>query len=104
MLTAALAVLGFAVTLGNVILQSLRQAVTPPQLLGRVVSAYRLVGLGAIPVGALVGGLLGRVDLRLPYLAGAAAVALVWLYAARLVRGGAIDRARAAVAEPAELR
>jgi MFS family permease len=101
---AALALLGFAVTLGNVILQSLRQAVTPPQLLGRVVSAYRLVGLGAIPVGALVGGLLGRVDLRLPYLAGAAAVVLVLLYAARLVRGGAIDRARAAVAEPAEPR
>jgi MFS family permease len=94
---AALAVLGFAVTLGNVIVQSLRQAVTPPQLLGRVVSAYRLIGLGAIPVGALVGGLLGRVDLRLPYLAGAATVVLVLLYAARLVSGGAIDRARAEV-------
>lgn len=101
---AALAVLGFAVTLGNVILQSLRQAVTPAQLLGRVVSAYRLVGLGAIPIGALVGGLLGRVDLRLPYLAGAAVLVVVVLYAARLVGGGAIDRARAAVEEPSEAR
>jgi hypothetical protein len=44
------------------------------------------------------------VDLRLPYLAGAAAVVLVLLYAARLVRGGAIDRARAAVADQAEAR
>jgi MFS family permease len=97
----ALAVLGFAVTLGNVILQSLRQEVTPAALLGRVVSVYRLVGLGAIPVGALVGGLLGRVDLQLPYLAGAAVLVLVWVQAARLVRGGAIDRARAEAAEPA---
>ncbi|MFL6129735.1 MAG: MFS transporter [Mycobacteriales bacterium] len=101
---AALAVLGFAVTIGNVIVQSLRQAVTPAPLLGRVVSVYRLIGLGAVPVGALVGGLLGRVDLRLPYLAGAAVLVLVWLQAARLVRGGAIDRARVDAAEPAEAR
>ena len=92
---AALAVLGFAVTLGNIIVQSLRQAVTPAPLLGRVVSVYRLIGFGAIPVGALVGGLLGRVDLRLPYLAGAAVLAVAWLLAAGLLRGGAIDRARA---------
>ena len=100
----ALAVLGFSVTVGNIIVQSLRQAVTPGHLLGRVVSVYRLIGLGAIPVGALAGGLLGRVDLRLPYLAGAAAVVLVWLRAARLVGGGAIDRARADAAETAEAR
>ena len=98
---AALAVLGFAVTLGNVIVQSLRQAVTPAPLLGRVVSVYRLIGFGAIPLGALLGGLLGRVDLRLPYLAGAATVVLVWLGAARLLGGDAIDRARTA-AEDAE--
>jgi MFS family permease len=97
----ALALLGFAVTVGNVIVQSLRQAVTPGALLGRVVSVYRLVGLGAIPVGALVGGLLGRVDLRLPYLAGAGVLVLVWVQAALLLRGGAIARARAA-AEDAE--
>lgn len=99
----ALAVLGATVTVGNVIVQSLRQAVTPPALLGRVVSVYRLIGFGAIPVGALLGGVLGRVDLRLPYLAGAAVVALAWLLAAGLLRGGAIARARAeaAYAEPA---
>jgi MFS family permease len=92
---AALALLGFAVTLGNVIIQSLRQSVTPAALLGRVVSVYRLIGFGAIPLGALLGGLLGRVDLRLPYLAGAAVLAVAWLLAAGLLRGGAIDRARA---------
>ena len=93
---AALAVVGFAVTLGNVILQSLRQEVTPPELLGRVVSAYRLIGMGAIPLGAVLGGLVGRVDLRLPYLAGSVVVAGAALAAARLLRGGAIERARAA--------
>jgi MFS family permease len=92
----ALALLGFAVTVGNVIVQSLRQAVTPGPLLGRVVSVYRLVGLGAIPLGALVGGLLGRVDLRLPYLAGAGVLVLVWVQAAGLLRGDTIARARTA--------
>ena len=95
---AALAVIGYAVTLGNVILQSLRQEVTPPELLGRVVSAYRLIGMGAIPVGALAGGLVGRIDLRLPYLVGAVLVALTGVAAARLLRGGAIEAARAASA------
>jgi MFS family permease len=91
----ALAVLGFGITVGNVLLQTLRQAVTPPHLLGRVVSAYRLIGMGSIPVGALAGGLLGRIDLRLPYWTGAALVLLAGLAAAVLLRGGALDRARA---------
>ena len=91
---AALAVLGFAVTIGNVIVQSLRQAVTPPELLGRVVSVFRLIGFGSVPVGALLGGVLGRVDLRLPYLAGAVVIAVAWVLAATLLRGGTIARAR----------
>ena len=91
----ALGLVGFAITVGNVLLQSLRQVLTPAHLLGRVVSAYRLVGMGSIPVGALLGGLLGRVDLRLPYWAGAAVILLAGVPAATLLRGGAIERARA---------
>jgi small-conductance mechanosensitive channel len=41
---------------GNVIIISLRQAIIPDHLLGRVSSAYRLVVLGALPLGALFGG------------------------------------------------
>lgn len=41
----------------NVITVSLRQAVIPPHLLGRVNSVYRFFAWGAIPIGALLGGL-----------------------------------------------
>lgn len=37
---------------------SLRQAMTPEHLLGRVVASFRMVGIGAGPVGALLGGVL----------------------------------------------
>lgn len=92
---AALAVLGFAVTVGNVILQTLRQAVTPAALLGRVVSAFRLIGMGCIPLGALLGGLLGRIDLRAPYVAATVVFVAATVAAAALLRDGAIARARA---------
>jgi MFS family permease len=56
---------------GNVIIISLRQAIIPGHLLGRVASAYRLVVLGALPFGALLGGLLARtVNLATPFLVG----------------------------------
>jgi hypothetical protein len=41
-------------------LESLRQQVVPDRLLGRVISAFRLFGYGALPLGALVGGVLAR--------------------------------------------
>ena len=39
---------------------SYRQRVTPDALLGRVNSTFRLVGWGTMPIGALLGGLLGE--------------------------------------------
>jgi predicted MFS family arabinose efflux permease len=42
---------------GNVILISFRQTVIPDRLLGRVASAYRLIVMGALPLGALFGGI-----------------------------------------------
>lgn len=52
---------------GNVIIISLRQAIIPDHLLGRVSSAYRLVVLGALPLGALFGGSMARAfDLTTP--------------------------------------
>lgn len=45
---------------GNVIIISLRQEIIPDHLLGRVSSAYRLVVLGALPLGALFGGLMAH--------------------------------------------
>jgi MFS family permease len=47
-----------AVAVGNVSTLSLRQAVIPPELLGRVNNAFRTCVFGVMPLGALVGGLL----------------------------------------------
>jgi predicted MFS family arabinose efflux permease len=44
----------------NVLGQSLRQELTPGRLMGRVVTAFRMVGLGGIPIGGLIGGLIAR--------------------------------------------
>ena len=46
---------------GNVILISLRQSLVPDNMLGRVASAYRLIVLGALPMGALFGGSVARI-------------------------------------------
>jgi MFS family permease len=47
------------VVAGNVILNSFRQTYCPPRLLGRVVATTLVVNYGALPVGALLGGVLG---------------------------------------------
>lgn len=55
-------VLGYAlvaagVVAGNVIAGSFRQSYVPPELLARVVTGMQFVNLGAIPLGAVLGGL-----------------------------------------------
>jgi hypothetical protein len=39
---------------------SLRQAVTPDHLLGRMNASYRFLTMGMIPIGSLLGGVLGQ--------------------------------------------
>jgi len=59
---------GFATIVWNVITVSLRQALIPDEILGRVNSAYRFIGWGAIPIGALAGGVLAdHFGLRAPF-------------------------------------
>lgn len=54
----------------NVHVTSLRQALVTPDLLGRVHGTWRTCVWGAMPIGALLGGVLARIDLALPYLVG----------------------------------
>jgi MFS family permease len=66
---ALLVVLGFQVIVWNVVSASLRQSLLPDQLIGRVISAYRLISLGTGPLGAILGGVLGRMlGVRAPFL------------------------------------
>jgi MFS family permease len=49
---------GLGLVIANVNIISLRQSATPDRLLGRMNASYRLLAYGAIPLGALLGGLL----------------------------------------------
>jgi predicted MFS family arabinose efflux permease len=93
---AAYVATGFVWGVWNVTLLSLRQAIVPDRLMGRVVGAIRLIGFGSIPVGALLGGIVARqLGLRAPFLGGAAVLAVAALAAAPVVTTGAIRAARA---------
>lgn len=56
-IAASMVLAGAGIVLGNVVMVSLRQRVTPTRLLGRLNSAYRLIAWGTMPLGALLGGL-----------------------------------------------
>ena len=62
-----------AVLVWNVLVMSLRQSVIPGRLLGRVHGTWRTLLWGTMPLGSLIGGLLGRIDLALPFLLGGGA-------------------------------
>jgi MFS family permease len=57
---AGFVVAGFCTIVWNVITVSLRQRITPDHLLGRVNAGYRLLAWGSMPLGALLGGVLGE--------------------------------------------
>ncbi|WP_134526255.1 MFS transporter [Cryobacterium serini] len=59
-----------AVTVWNILVMSLRQSIIPGHLLGRVHGTWRTLLWGAMPVGSVLGGLVGRIDLALPFTMG----------------------------------
>jgi MFS family permease len=78
------AVLAFAIgsaggTVWNILVMSLRQAVIPSHLLGRVHGTWRTVLWGTMPLGSLIGGLLARVDLTTPLIVGGIIATLSYL-------------------------
>jgi MFS family permease len=83
LLGTVFAITGFGTALANVHNVSLRQSVVPDHLQGRVMAAYRLVSWGAIPIGAVAGGLLAaELGSRTAALIGAAGVAAATLWIA----------------------
>jgi len=99
---ALLVVNGIAVLVWNVVTVSLRQAIIPDHLLGRVGSAYLFIGLGAQPAGALGAGLLAHAaGLPAVFAVSAALLALTALATARRLRAGAFTAARDQTQQPA---
>lgn len=85
---AAFALGGFAVAAGGVIAISLRQLLTPDELMGRVGSAWRGLIWGAAPIGALAAGVVATIGgLRMPLvIAGAAQCLAAALLGRALIR------------------
>jgi len=99
---ALLAVNGIAVLVWNVVTVSLRQAIIPDHLLGRVGSAYLFVGLGAQPVGALAAGLLAHAaGLPAVFAASAGLLAITAVATAPRLRAGDFAAARSTAQQTA---
>src|SRR5690606_18967155 len=82
---AAYFVTSLAVTVWNVLVMSLRQAIIPGRLLGRVHGSWRTVLWGTMPLGSLIGGFLGRIDLAGQFLIAGGVATAVSLLAFRFL-------------------
>ena len=81
------AILAVSSSLGgafNVVFGSIRQRIVPNHLLGRVMASFRVISWGALPLGALLGGIIGQ-TLGLPAVFIAAAVIHLCLLPSRLI-------------------
>jgi predicted MFS family arabinose efflux permease len=79
----------------NVTYQSLRQRLVPDRILGRVVATFRMLGWGALPLGAALGGLIGEVAGLEAVFAAAAVLTLLMLPARLLITDRRIAAAEA---------
>lgn len=72
---------GFGTTVSGVHVITVRQTITPDALLGRMNASYRTLSYGAIPLGAIIGGLLGEtIGLQATMAVGAIGVCLAPLW------------------------
>lgn len=76
-----------AVTIWNILVISLRQALIPRHLLGRAHGTWRTLLWGTMPLGSLLGGLLGRFGLGIPFVVGGGVALLIGLAYFRFLRG-----------------
>jgi MFS family permease len=74
---AAFVMIGLGSGMTNVAIVSLRQRLIPDRLLGRVNASYRLIGMGTMPVGAFLGGVLGSVAGLVSVFVSATSIALM---------------------------
>jgi MFS family permease len=72
--------IGFTISVWNILLMSLYQSLIPPELYGRIHGARRTIVWGLMPIGALLGGVIARGGLRLPFLIGGAIATLISLF------------------------
>lgn len=72
-------VVGFTISVWNILLMSLYQSLIPSHLYGRIHGARRTIVWGLMPLGSLIGGVIARGGLRLPFLIGGGIATLIAL-------------------------
>ncbi|MFM6977197.1 MAG: MFS transporter [Micrococcales bacterium] len=77
---------GIAMTFWNVLLMSTYHQIIPNELFGRIHGTRRTLVWGMMPLGAMVGGLIAKIDLRAPMLIGGAISALIALFGIPFIR------------------
>jgi len=78
--------IGFTISVWNILLMSLYQSLIPPELYGRIHGARRTIVWGLMPIGSLLGGVIARGGLRLPFLIGGAIATLISLFSYKQIR------------------
>ncbi len=94
---SVLAIGGLFLGAFNPVFVSLRMRIVPGQLLGRVVASFRLLGMGTLPVGALLGGLIAEAFGLQAVFFVAAAITIALLPARLVITDRAIAAAEAVV-------
>jgi MFS family permease len=82
-----LMLVGASASVGNVVTTSVRQALIPREMFGRVNGAYRVFVSGLAPLGAFAGGIVAQqISLRAPFFMAAGVCTLLLLAGPWLVR------------------
>ncbi len=78
--------MGFTISVWNILLMSLYQSLIPPELYGRIHGARRTIVWGLMPIGALLGGVIARGGLRLPFLIGGSIATLIAFFSYKHIK------------------
>jgi MFS family permease len=78
--------IGFTISVWNILLMSLYQSLIPSELYGRIHGARRTIVWGLMPIGALLGGVIARGGLRLPFLIGGSIATLISIFSYKHIK------------------
>ncbi len=77
---------GFSIAGWNVLLMSVYHTLIPNEVFGRVHGTRRTLVWGIMPIGAYIGGLVAKIDLRVPYMVGGTFAIVVALVSFSFIR------------------
>jgi Na+/melibiose symporter-like transporter len=75
----------FSISVWNPLLMTMYQYLIPNEMFGRIHGARRTLVWGVSPLGAILGGFLGSIDLRLPLIVGGVVTLVIALASTRFV-------------------